>query len=58
MELIHNDGPEHWCGMCRIGHPTPPKAHGNWLEHLIARCIVKGIITDAGARFIWTELGR
>lgn len=46
----HNDGPEHWCGLCRLG--LPHSARPLQKEHLIVRCRARGIITDAGVDYL------
>lgn len=54
-ELIHNDRPEHWCGLCRTGHVIANVKSGH-IERLLVRCVITGVITELGASQILEEL--
>lgn len=48
-EVFHNDGPEHWCGACRIDR-------NHKIKDLIVRCVEKGIITRTGGQQLILEI--
>lgn len=55
-QTLHNDGPEHYCGLCRVGLPHTAPENGGRREHLeklIVRCMVSGIIQPQGVDYLF-----